>query len=313
VRVDRRGPAADGVVSLVLASEDERALPSWVPGAHIDVYLPGGLVRQYSLCGDPTDHGRYEIAVLREADGVSRGGSQYVHDRLQVDDVLEIGPPRNNFPLEPASGYRLVAGGIGITPLVPMLEAVTAEGASSSLVYGARTRAAMAFLPRLGRYGSRVTLCPQDECGQIDVDAVCTDLGDAELIYVCGPAGLLAAVRDAAERHGCAAALRYELFAAPPESRMEADVETSFDVVLARSGITLRVEPGESVLARMLAAGVTVFSECEEGICGSCECAVMEGEVEHRDHVLTGAERAASRSMMVCVSRARGRRIVLDA
>ncbi|CAM5657201.1 PDR/VanB family oxidoreductase [Streptomyces violaceorubidus] len=303
--VDRRETAADGVLVLTLRHPLDEPLPAWEPGAHIDVVLGAGLERQYSLCGDPADRAVWRIAVLRERDG--RGGSAYVHGELRTGDKVRVRGPRNNFRLERASRYRFVAGGIGITPILPMLTAVEEAGAEWSLLYGGRTRAGLAFTGELARYGDRVTLVPEDESGLLDLAPVFDGLPADTLVYCCGPGPLL----DAVEARCPAGCLRVERFR-PKEAAAQAAAEAEFEVVLARSGRTVAVPPGVSVLAAVREAGVEVLYSCAEGTCGTCETEVVEGEPDHRDSVLTEEERAAGETMLVCVSRCRGPRLVLD-
>ncbi|MFF5251102.1 PDR/VanB family oxidoreductase [Streptomyces leeuwenhoekii] len=303
--VERCEPAAAGVRALTLRRAGGGALPAWEPGAHVDVLLGPGLERQYSLCGDPADRHTWRIAVLREPDG--RGGSAYVHDRLEPGAAVRVRGPRNHFPLEPAARYRFVAGGIGITPILPMLAAAEAAGAEWTLLYGGRTRASMAFTEELARYGDRVTLAPQDVAGLLDLGSVLDGLPDGTLVYCCGPGPLL----DAVEERCPPAALRTERFR-PKEPRAGADTDAEFEVELARSGRTVTVPPDRSVLDAVRAAGVEVLYSCTEGTCGTCETDVLEGTPDHRDSVLTPEERAAGQTMLICVSRCRGRRLVLD-
>jgi ferredoxin-NADP reductase len=294
---------ADGVLALALRHPLGEPLPGWQPGAHLDVVLGPGLARQYSLCGDPADRAVWRIAVLREAAG--RGGSAYVHEHLRRGGTVRVRGPRNHFPLEPAGRYRFVAGGIGITPLLPMLAAADRAGADWTLLYGGRTRAAMAFTGELARYGDRVTLAPEDETGLLDLAPVLDGVPDGTLVYCCGPGPLL----DAVEERCPPRILRTERFH-PKEQLTEANGE--FDVVLARSGRTVAVPPDVSVLDAVRAAGVEVLYSCAEGTCGTCETEVLEGVPDHRDSVLTEAERAAGETMLVCVSRCHGNRLVLD-
>ncbi|WP_330336730.1 PDR/VanB family oxidoreductase [Streptomyces sp. NBC_00557] len=301
--VSRREPAADGVLALTLRDPLGRELPGWEPGAHVDLLLGPGLERQYSLCGDPADRSAWRIAVLRETAG--RGGSAYVHEQVGEGGKVRVRGPRNHFRLEPAPRYRFIAGGIGITPVLPMLAAADEAGADWTLLYGGRTRASMAFTAELARYGDRVTLAPQDETGLLDLAAVLDDLAEGTLVYCCGPGPLL----DAVEARCPAAALRVERFA-PKEQ--QAGGEEEFEVSLARSGLTVTVPPDVSVLDAVRAAGVEVLYSCTEGTCGTCETDVLEGTPDHRDSVLTEEERAAGDTMMICVSRCRGARLVLD-
>ncbi|EST35189.1 PDR/VanB family oxidoreductase [Streptomyces roseochromogenus] len=301
--VKAREFAAEEVLALTLRDPLGRALPDWEPGAHVDLLLGPGLERQYSLCGDPADRSAWRIAVLREPAG--RGGSARVHEQLGEGGKVRVRGPRNHFRLEPAPRYRFLAGGIGITPILPMLAAAERSGAEWTLLYGGRTRSSMAFTGELARYGDRVTLAPQDATGLLDLDPVLAGLPDGTLVYCCGPGPLL----DAVEERCPAGALRIERFR-PKDQQASMDME--FEVVLARSGRTVPVPPDVSVLDAARAAGVEVLYSCTEGTCGTCETDVLEGAPEHRDSVLTEEERAAGDTMMICVSRCRGARIVLD-
>ncbi|MGW7822320.1 PDR/VanB family oxidoreductase [Streptomyces puniciscabiei] len=295
--------AAEGVLTLTLRDPLGGELPAWEPGAHVDLLLGPGLERQYSLCGDPADRTAWRIAVLREPDG--RGGSAYVHEQVGEGGKIRVRGPRNHFRLEPAHRYRFVAGGIGITPILPMLAAAERAGADWSLLYGGRTRASMAFTGELARYGDRVTLAPQDETGLLDLGPVLDDPPDGTLVYCCGPGPLL----DAVEERCPDGVLRVERF--QPKDR-QAGGDEEFEVVLARSGRTVTVPPAVSVLDAVRAAGVEVLYSCTEGTCGTCETDVLEGAPDHRDSVLTQEERSAGDTMMICVSRCRGARLVLD-
>jgi ferredoxin-NADP reductase len=299
VVVRDKADLAEGVVGLTLGAADGGVLPSWRPGAHVDLVMPDGLVRQYSLCGDPADERTWRLGVLKEGPG-----STFVHERLNVGDRLVTRGPRNHFALEDAPGYLFLAGGIGITPILPMVAAADAAGADWRLVYGGRRRAAMAFLDDLGRYGERVEVRPQDEYGLPDLDAVLSDLKEDTLVYCCGPEPMLAAVEERCVR----GELRTERFAPKPVS----GPDEAFEVELALSGRTLKVEAGRSILETVEEAGVAVLSSCREGTCGTCETPVLDGEPDHRDSVLTDDERADGGFMMICVSRARGTRLVLE-
>ncbi|WP_033307661.1 PDR/VanB family oxidoreductase [Streptomyces iakyrus] len=301
--VQRREFAAEGVLALTLRHPLGEPLPAWEPGAHVDVLLGPGLERQYSLCGDPADRSAWRIAVLREPAG--RGGSAHVHEQLGEDAKVRVRGPRNNFRLEPAPRYRFVAGGIGITPLLPMLAAAEAAGAEWTLLYGGRTRGSMAFAEELDRYGDRVTFAPEDETGLLDLPSVLDDVPAGTLVYCCGPGPLL----DAVEARCPSGVLRVERFQ-PKEQ--ETGGNTAFEVELARSGQTLTVAPDVSVLDAVRDAGVEVLYSCTEGTCGTCETDVLDGEPDHRDSVLTDDERAAGETMLICVSRCRGGRLVLD-
>ena len=301
--VDRREFAADGVLALTLRHPLGEELPGWEPGAHVDVVLGPGLERQYSLCGDPADRSAWRIAVLREPDG--RGGSAHVHEQLGQGDKVRVRGPRNHFRLESAPRYRFIAGGIGITPILPMLAAAEAAGAEWTLLYGGRTRDSIAFTEELGRYGDRVTVCPQDETGLLDLASVLDDLPEGALVYCCGPGPLL----DAVEARCPGERLRVERFT--PKEQLGGE-NTEFEVELAQSGRTVTVAPDVSVLDAVRGAGVEVLFSCTEGTCGTCETDVLEGTPDHRDSVLSAEEQESGETMMICVSRCLGRRLVLD-
>jgi len=306
LEVTRRRMAADGVLLLTLADPAGHELPGWAPGAHIDLVLPDlGLTRQYSLCGSPDNRSEWQIGVLRKPDG--RGGSQHVHDALLVGARVEVRGPRNNFELLPAQRYLFIAGGIGITPILPMIQAATAAGRPWELLYGGRTRGSMAFLKDLARYGDRVRVYPRDEAGRLPLASVLGDRSPGRIVYCCGPEPLLAAV-EARCAGWPAGILRTERFAAHREQAGH----QGFEVELRRSGRTLRVPPDRSILEVAEAAGVAPLSACREGVCGTCETRVLEGVPDHRDALLTEQERKAGESLMICVSRAQSARLVLD-
>lgn len=307
--VERKEAVAEGVVLLTLRHPEGHPLPQWQPGAHVDLVLRADLVRQYSLCGDPADRSRFQVAVLREPE--SRGGSSHVHDALTEGESVRVRGPRNHFPLVKAKNYLFIAGGIGITPMLPMLAAVDATRADWRLVYGGRTRASMAFGETLRRaYGERVSLRPQDEYGLLDLASLLGKPQRKTAVYSCGPEPLLAAVEAGCEKWP-SGSLHLERFA--PKQDLAAGPRSSFEVELAQSGRKLLVSEDMTVLEAVEAAGVPVMTSCEEGICGTCETKVLSGEIDHRDSVLTEQERAAGDTMMICVSRAKSARLVLDA
>lgn len=307
LRVARKQREADGVVSLLLTAEDDGRLPDWTAGSHIDLMLGNGEVRQYSLCGDRWDAGSYRIAVLREPTG--RGGSQYVHDVLQEGDVVGFGGPRNHFAMVPSTQYRFVAGGIGITPLLPMLRQAEMLGAQWSLLYGGRTRSSMAFLDELAAYGDKVVVHPQDEMGLLPLVDVLGTPDAAGRVYCCGPAPLLDAVERLASRWP-APVLRTERFTAKEQGAPARS--TPFTVVLQRSGREIVVTPEMSVLDAVREGGRDVLSSCREGTCGTCETRVLDGIPDHRDSILDAVGRASNDCMFPCVSRACSDRLVLD-
>jgi ferredoxin-NADP reductase len=305
--VASRAAVADGIITLDLRDPAGATLPGWSPGAHIDLLLGRGLTRQFSLCGDPADRARWRIAVLREPGG--RGGSAYVHDAIVEGSLVRARGPRNHFRLEPADRYLFIAGGIGITPILPMLAAADTGGRPWTLTYGGRTAASMAFrADLLARYPGRVRIRPQDQTGLLDLAGILDGLQPGTLVYCCGPPPLLDALAD-----HCAGwpsgMLHVERFTpadagAPPGP--------GFEIELAQAGLTLTVPPGRSILEVVEAAGVTVLSSCTEGTCGTCETAVLAGLPEHRDSVLSPAEQAAADTMMICVSRSLTPRLILD-
>ncbi|MFJ8029468.1 PDR/VanB family oxidoreductase [Streptomyces sp. NPDC096032] len=291
---------ADGVVRLRL---EGAGLPRWEPGAHLDLVLPSGLVRQYSLCGDPGDASSYTVAARLAEDG--RGGSREVHERLAEGMELEVRGPRNRFPLVAAPSYVFVAGGIGITPILPMLRALP-DGAEWRLLYGGRTRASMPFLEEVRELaGDRLTVVAEDEEGRPDLAALFADATDGTAVYCCGPEGLMAAVEAALP---AGAALHLERFA--PRTGTGTGGDTAFELELRRSGRTLTVPADSTVLAAVRRELPDTAYSCEQGFCGTCQQRVVEGEIDHRDELLTDAERRDS--MLICVSRAASDRLVLD-
>lgn len=309
VQVVSREQVAADVVELALASAaDGPRLPGWKAGAHIDVELPNSTVRQYSLLGASTSDS-WRIAVLREPAG--RGGSCYIHDNVGLGTRLRVGHPRNMFPLAPSPKYLFIAGGIGITPITAMIEAVEEHGAQWSLVYGGRTRSSMAYRQCLqDKYGDRVSLLPEDETGLLDLPAILAGPRDDCLIYCCGPEALISAVERHVEDLGWSSdSLRIERFA--PKAVRDG-FSRPFDVELAQSDVVVHVRADQTLLEALEEAGVELPYSCSEGTCGTCETAVLSGEVDHRDSILSASERAANDTMMPCVSRSLGGRLVLD-
>ncbi|MFV9452664.1 PDR/VanB family oxidoreductase [Rhodococcus sp. NM-2] len=295
---------AESVTSYEFARADGGELPAWEPGAHVDVHLPSGTVRQYSLCGDPADSTRYRIAVLELPAG--RGGSVEVHRELRPGRLIEVGRPRSNFALTEADRYVFVAGGIGVTPMLPMIREVQRRGETWELVYGARTAEHFAFVNELD--ASAVQLVPQDTSGHLDLEAIVASSAGAA-VYCCGPTPLMDALVERMSKAGRADDLYLERFAA---SAPTVASSCEFEVELARSEKVVPVRPDQTVLEAVRDAGIDHPSSCEMGICGSCEVKVLGGDVDHRDDLLTETERAQCNSMMICVSRARGDRLVLD-
>jgi ferredoxin-NADP reductase/predicted amidohydrolase len=307
VTVRRREMIADDVVHLALASLDGTPLPRWKPGAHIDLILDDETVRQYSLCGDPAEP-TYEIAVLREREGT--GGSAWVHDKIAEGDHCRIRGPRNHFRLENSPRYLFIAGGIGITPLRPMIQVAATRNSQWRLLYGGRTAASMAFSDEFAqRYVENIELHPQDSDGLLDLDAHLANLEPGTLVYCCGPEPLLNAVetrcRDLPD-----GTLHIERFL--PRKDQSHDPDTSFTIQLARTGRTLTVPAHRSVLDTLLDEGIDMDYSCQTGVCGTCEVAILDGTPEHRDSITSTGTPDAEKRMMTCVSRARTSKLTLD-
>lgn len=300
---------AEEVVELVFRGGAGAALPTWTPGSHVDVLVGAAdsVTRQYSLCGPLLDPHHYRIAVLLEPDG--RGGSLAVHRDVAVGDLLRVRGPRNHFRLDPADRYLFVAGGIGITPLLPMIEQLHTAGTDWRLLYGGRSRSSMAYLDELAGYRDRVWVHPQDEAGLLPLDEFFGEPIAGTVIYCCGPAGLLAAAEERA-RPWPARTLRVERFT--PVEQPGAEQNRAIEVTLARTGRTLTVPPGTSILDAVERAGVNVLASCREGTCGTCETAILDGLAEHRDSVLSAEDREEQDAMMICVSRANTDQLTLD-
>lgn len=306
---------ANGVMSLGLVDPDGSELPPWTPGAHIDLLLPSGTVRQYSLCGPPDDPRAYTVAVLREANG--RGGSAEVHDSALVGRVVQMRGPRNHFVLVDAPHYLFLAGGIGITPILSMIRHVHAAGGSWELHYGGRTRAGMAFTEELSHLdASRVHVVPEDEHGILPVGALLDAAPDGVAVYCCGPEGMIEAVDTACAKFLPPGALHVERFGAAPATPADPDGPPTeaghFTVELRRSGLTLEVPADRTLLDVVREAVSGVLYSCEEGFCGSCETKVLAGTPEHHDTVLLDDERETGETMMICVGRSASAVLTLD-
>ncbi|CAN5225370.1 hypothetical protein BH11ACT2_BH11ACT2_05420 [soil metagenome] len=297
---------AKDVVALELGARDGSPLPEWQPGSHIDLVLPDGLIRQYSLCGDPADRSRYRIAVLREDDG--SGGSSFVHDRLAMSDRVQIRGPRNNFAVKDAASYRYIAGGIGITAILPMVRQAQHRGADWSLVYLGRGLDRLAFLDELATLPSdRVRVIDTDADGRPGIDDLLGARSNEAELYACGPAGLLAALTASDWPEDAIHLERFE----PDLAALSAPTE-AFVVRLAESKQTLEVPQDSSILDVVESAGISWPYSCREGTCGTCETRILSGIADHRDAVLTPAERRANEYMMICVSRAATPELELD-
>lgn len=303
-RVVSRRLVADDIVELEFVG-DREPLPVWEPGAHADVHLPNGLIRQYSLMPGVTDPRAWRVAVLTEHEG--RGGSRYLTEKVAEGQYLSLGEPRNHFPLDPAERYVFIGGGIGVTPLIAMIEQAQAQGVPWTLHYLGRTRAHLAYAAELAQtYGERVSLHIADEGTRLVLsDVIGRDRANAA-VYACGPERLLDALEDLL---GESDLLHIERFA-PKEQEFLPN--RRFTVVAERSGVEFEVAEDESIFMAADFEGIDVEGDCLEGTCGSCETRVIDGDIEHRDSILTPRQRREGDCMMICVSRALRERIVLD-
>ncbi|MGZ8178752.1 cytochrome P450 [Williamsia sp. SKLECPSW1] len=308
LQVSGRRDAAEGVVELTLTDPAGAPLPAWEPGAHAELLLRPGLTRHYSLCGDPTERSSWTVAVLREPDG--RGGSAFVHDELSEGSTVQVTGPRNHFALVSSPRYLFIAGGIGITPIRTMIAAAQAAGAEWNLLYCGRSRSTMAYLDQF-ESDDRVTIWARDERdGRLDLDAVLGAPRPDTLVYCCGPAALLDAVEERCEAWPDGS-LHLERFVARTVDAPAGALD-SFEVECAESGVTVTVPEGTSMFEAVEEAGVDVMGSCMEGICGTCQAEVLDGTPDHRDSVLTRAERDRGDSVMLCVSRSLSQKLVLD-
>jgi vanillate monooxygenase ferredoxin subunit len=313
VRVTRKAVEADDICTFELASVDGTPLPAFSAGSHIDVQLPGGLTRQYSLCNDPAESHRYLIGVLHDA--ASRGGSAAMHSQVHEGTLLQISPPKNHFALAPhAPRHLLLAGGIGVTPILCMAERLAATGADFQMHYATRSRARTAFFERIQRapFADRVHFHFDDGAAdqKLHIDKLLAAQAAGTHLYVCGPQGLMDAALAAARAGGWdAPRLHYEFFGADVAPRAD---DGAFDVQLASSGRVIRVPAEQSVLAALADAGVIVPSSCEQGVCGTCLTRVIDGVPDHRDQYLLPEEQAANDQFLPCCSRAKSARLVVD-
>lgn len=299
---------AEGVRSFRFENPCGTAVQAWSPGAHLEFTLPSGLVRHYSLCGDPEDRSGYVVAVLEAADG--RGGSREFH-AMPPGTVLKVTGPRNHFPLEDAGNYLLIAGGIGITPILAMARSIAKSGKAFRIVYGGRSRTSMAFGDEVEGYGDAACLVPEDSHGRIDVAGELARCPAGTRVFCCGPEPLLRAVEQACSAvDGRIAGLHFERFAAAPSVERQPGV--AFEVELARTGVTIVVDENSSILDKVLEVAPEQPWACREGFCGTCETAVLAGKPEHADDVLSDDERESNGVMMICVGRSRTPRLILD-
>ena len=313
VRVAARQEEATDIVSFELVPCEGESLPAFAAGAHIDVHMGDGLVRQYSLCNDPCETHRYLIAVLKEPS--SRGGSRAMHETIKVGDVLSISEPKNHFPVEAgARRHLLLAGGIGVTPILCMAQALAVQGADFEMHFCTRSADRTAFRERIARsrFAGRVQFHHDDGAQEqrFDIGRRLASAQPGEHLYVCGPKGFMDAVLSAARASGWPQSqLHYEFFAADVG---RTDSDRGFEVELARSGRVIAVRKEQTALQALMDAGVEVESSCEQGVCGTCATRVIGGIPDHRDLYFTPEEHAANDQFTPCCSRARTERLVLD-
>jgi vanillate O-demethylase ferredoxin subunit len=312
VRVAAKTCEAEAICSYELVRPDGAPLPAFEAGAHIDVHLAGKLVRQYSLCNAPGETHRYQIGVLRDAD--SRGGSQAMHDHIDTGSVLQISAPKNHFRLVPAQRTLLLAGGIGVTPILAMAEALAAQGAAFEMHYSARSPERAAFKERIGASGFADQVHFHYDSGdtaqQLDLAQLLAVSDPGTHVYVCGPQGFIDHVLGSARAHAWPAAqLHVEYFSA---AAVDTGGDEAFDVKLASSGKIVTVSAGKTVIKVLAEQGVEIPYSCEEGVCGTCLTRVLEGVPDHRDMYLTEEEQAANDQFTPCCSRAKTKVLVLD-
>lgn len=312
LRVRRRAEIAVNALLLELESASGEVLPEWPPGAHLDIHLPSGLTRQYSLCGAREDRSTYVVVVLREPHG--RGGSEEIYRELGVGTEFISSTPRDHFRLVDASEYVLIAGGIGITPIKAMVDELRARGARWRLHYGGRSREHMAFVDELVDLGGdNVSIVPQDVDGLLAVPAIIGNVSPEAAVYCCGPAPLLDAVLTACAEAGASERLHFERFVPPTDGAgFVTDGDTAFEVELRSSGVTLQVPADKTLLEVVQSVLPDVPFSCTEGYCGSCESVVLDGEPDHRGSLMTPEEHDEERTMLICVGRSKSHRLVLD-
>ena len=313
IKVNRKSKEAEGITSFELVSPAGDELPAFTAGAHIDVHIKPGLIRQYSLCNPPGETHRYVIAVLNEP--TSRGGSKAMHDSIEEGDLITVGLPRNLFELDSgADHYLLFAGGIGITPMLAMAHYLYAQGKSFALHYCGRTAARLAFVQQLRHspFADAVHFHLDDgpTSQRLDLSHLLGTQSPSQQLYICGPTGFMDFVLAEARGHGWHEdALHREYFSAPVTTTAQ---DPAFEVELRQSQRVIVIPAERTVLEMLLEAGVDVASSCEQGICGSCLIPVLEGQPDHRDQFLTAQERQANNCFTPCCSRSFSPRLVLD-
>jgi ferredoxin-NADP reductase len=312
VRVKRISFEAETIHSYELVAPEGGDLPAFTAGCHIDLHLPNGMIRSYSLVNDQCERNRYVVAVNKDA--ASRGGSRFVHETVRPGDILTISQPRNNFALQESAAHSvLIAGGIGITPLLAMIRRLETLGRSWELFYAARTRPATAFLDELnalrpnGPANIHLNFDQESPGRLLDLAAIVKDAPKDAHLYCCGPVSMLEAFEaTTADRPGDHVHVEYF------KAREKPAVAGGFEVKLARSHRTIAVQVGQSILNALLDAGVAASYACTEGVCGTCETRVIDGVPDHRDLFLSKEEQAANKSMMICCSGSKSPTLVLD-
>jgi vanillate O-demethylase ferredoxin subunit len=312
LQIKRKRAAAEDICLFELADPQGAPLPSFTPGAHIDVRAAPSLVRQYSLCNSPSENHRYVIGVLKDAN--SRGGSLAMHG-LREGELIEISPPKNHFPLAAAASHSiLLAGGIGITPILCMAEQLAADGASFELHYCTRSPERTAFRERLAesdlRQRAHLYLDSAPELGRLDLPAILANPEASRHLYVCGPGGFIELVLKQARQAGWDEHnLHREYFSAAPQP---AGAQGAFSVQIASSGAVIEVPADQSIVQALAARGIEILTSCEQGVCGTCLTRILSGIPDHRDSYLTEEERAANDQFLPCCSRAKSPLLVLD-
>jgi vanillate monooxygenase ferredoxin subunit len=312
VTVVRKRQEARDIASFELARSDGTPLPAFSAGSHIDVQVPGGLTRQYSLCNDAAEQHRYRIAVLR--DPASRGGSVAMHDTLREGDVLHISEPKNHFPLHPAARTLLFAGGIGVTPLLCMAQRLATIGAEFTLHYCTRSPERTAFRDEIAAsaFADRMRFHFDDgpPSQKLHLESVLAKPEPGTRLYVCGPTGFIAHVVNTAKTWSWNAdQIHVEYFSAGPQ---DTTGDSAFEVKIASSGRIYPVPAGQTVVQALMAHDVEILTSCEQGVCGTCITRVLEGQPDHRDLYFTDEERAKNDQFTPCCSRSRSRILVLD-
>ncbi len=297
---------AERVIGLTLESHEDVALPSWEPGAHIDLILPGGVVRQYSLYGNRKNPRQYQIGILLEPDGAA---STFIDKGVKEGDTICIGRPRNHFGLAPFHRYILIAGGVGITPFLPMLESFEAQHKPWTLYYAGRSQSSMAFFDYLSKFKDKVVFAPKTAGQRLDLKSILGTAQPDTAVYCCGPSRMIETVSDLCLGVWSKGAIYLERFT-PIERKT--DENRPFKIRLERSNLTLDVPADRSAIDVIADAGVFIPCSCKEGTCGSCEVDVLEGVPDHRDSVLTEEERDSNSCMMVCISRSKTPLLIID-